>query len=206
MDAFHKKIKYPSLAYFSMLSPFSSLHPQRPCSKPSLPSLATMEMLRPNRLSNLLSFYDHKDSATSCCNVRWETSHCKVQWDERCRMWCALGDFLLQSALGWETQEKEHHLNPNVTALNVVEDIRVKIIGVCPSLLIMTTFETFDDQQFCLKSNSILASIQFQHKWHVDHLSKNWCLMTSCLVFADEGPMCSFWIFYNFYSRTFDVI
>jgi hypothetical protein len=62
------------------------------------------------------------------------------------------------------------------------------------------------DEHFCMKSNSILASIQFGHKWHVDHLLKIWCLMTSCLVFADQGPMCLFWTFSSFYSITFDVI
>ncbi len=68
----------------------------------------------------------------------------------------------------------------------------------------MTTFETFDhgpfmfDEHFCMKNSSILASIQFGHKWHCDHLLETWCLMTSCHVFADQGPKCLFWIFLKF--------
>jgi hypothetical protein len=152
---------------FKVHHAFNSPHPQIPCSKLSLPLLATMEQLwpkrlsnllssydqwpkklsnlvssydqrpksfnnllssydqRPKKLSNLVSNYDQRNSTTSYYNVHSETSCCKVHWDERRNMQCGLGDFPLQSTLGWETQERGHHLHPNMAAPNIVYNIRV---------------------------------------------------------------------------------
>jgi hypothetical protein len=63
---------------------------------------------------------NQRDSTTSYYNLHWETSCCKVHWDERSKMQCAPGNFPLQSALEWKTQEREHNLNPKVAAPNVV--------------------------------------------------------------------------------------
>ncbi len=62
---------------------FSSLHPQKPCSKLSLPSPTTMEQLRPKRLSNLLNNYDQQPKRLNDFLLQY-----------------ALGDFMLQNAQG----------------------------------------------------------------------------------------------------------
>ncbi len=51
---------------------------------------------------------DQRDSANSCCNVPWETCHCKAHWDEGHKMRCALAD-------SCKVHQDERHKKRNIT-------------------------------------------------------------------------------------------
>jgi hypothetical protein len=54
------------------------------------------------------------------------------------------------------------------------------------------------DELFCMKKLLVLASIQFENKNHVVHLSTDWRLIMQCDVFVDQSPICLLCTFSSF--------
>jgi hypothetical protein len=51
--------------------------------------------------------------------------------------------------------------------------------------------------EFCMKNLMVLASIQFENKMYVVHLSIDWRLIMQCDVFTNQSPMCLLCTFFK---------
>jgi hypothetical protein len=51
------------------------------------------------------------------------------------------------------------------------------------------------DELFCTKKLMVLASIQFENKHHVVHLSADWRLIMQCDVFVDLTHVFALYVF-----------